>query len=301
MAVRQKKKTTAKKPKQARGRRRAGWKIGMAILSLIALGAGAMHLNAKTVHVRYAEVMLEDLPASFDGTKVLFASDFDLSGRSAGKMFRRLQALQPDLLLLGGDYASPTLLERLNGRTGADETVARKAFFDSLADFHAPMGKLAVSGDHDGDADGLNIAMIGSGVRLIDGGVQTISNGTDEIYIAGIGENTRDVSGIAEHMRTGQCVIALMHRPSRVVDVRIAEAGDSGPWADLSLAGHNHGGQIQLLGRTALSLDDADKRLLSGWSTDGGLTLVTSGVGCEGVNLRFGSIAEVWMITLRKK
>lgn len=301
MAARQKKKTPAKKPKRARSRRRFGWKIGMAALSLIALGAGAMYANAKIVHVRYAEVMLEDLPASFDGTTVLFASDFDLSGGSARKMFKRLQPLQPDLLLLGGDYASPTLLERLNGSTGAGETEARKAFFDSLADFHAPLGKLAVSGEHDGDADGLNIAMIGTGVRLIDGGVQTISNGTDEIYIAGIGEGTRDVSSIAGHMRSDQCVIALMHRPSRVVDVRIAEAGDSGPWADLSLAGHNHGGQIQIAGRTALTLDDADKRLLSGWSTDGGLTLVTSGVGCEGISLRLGSTAEVWMITLRKK
>ena len=158
-----------------------------------------------------------------------------------------------------------------------------------------------MSGEHDGDADGLNIAMIGTGVRLIDGGVQTISNGTDEIYIAGIGEGTRDVSAIAGHLRSGQCVIALMHRPSRVVDVRIAEAGDSGPWADLSLAGHNHGGQIQIAGRTALTLDDADKRLLSGWSTDGGLTLVTSGIGCEGIELRLGSSAEVWMITLKKK
>lgn len=301
MAGRQK---TKKKPTPPK-RPRWGWRLGVAAVGLLALGVSALHVNARIVHVRYAVVSLEDLPDSFNDTTILFASDIDLCGlntvRDADRLFARLQALHPDLLLLGGDYASPTLLERLNGRTGADETPTRKAFFAALSDFHAPLGKLAISGDNDGGRDALSLSMVGSGVQLIDGGVMTISNGTDEIAVVGVGANTNDVGELAQSLHSDQFAIALMHSPAQVVDVRIAEAKNGGQWADLSLAGHTHGGQLQIAGRALLSLDETEKRCLSGWHSEGGPLLVTQGVGCESVNLRFGSQAEVWLITLKTK
>lgn len=301
MAARQK----IRKKAPEKRRRHWGWRIGAAACALLALGVGAMHVNSRIVHVRYANVALEDLPASFDGTTILFASDFDLCGLNTAedveRLFDRLQPLRPDLLLLGGDYASADLLERLNGRTSADETSARKAFFAAVADFHAPLGKIAVSGDNDGGKDALTLAMMGSGVQLIDGGIFTVNNGSDEIYVVGAGENTTNLSQLAGAVKRDVCAIALMHRPARVVDVRISEARDGGQWADLSLAGHTHGGQLQIAGRTLLSLNETEKRCLAGWYSEGGPLLVTSGVGCEGVNLRLGSQAEVWMITLKCK
>lgn len=303
MAGRQKMKKKTAPPR--RSRRRWGWRLGVAAVGLIALGTGALHLNARIVHVRYAEVALEDLPAGFDGTTVLFASDFDLCGLNtadtADRLFDRLQALNPDILLLGGDYASADLIERLNGRTGADETAARKAFFAALADFHAPLGKYAVSGDNDGPRDALNLAMKDSGVQLIDSHIAAITKGDEKIGIVGVGESTDNVAQLSAALSTKHCIIALMHRPSRLVDVRIAEAKDGGRWADLLLAGHTHGGQLQIAGRTLLSLDETEKRCTAGWYSEGGPMLVTQGVGCEGVNLRLGTQAEVWLITLKEK
>lgn len=301
MAGRQKKKVSNLR----KSKRRIGWRIGVAALGLAVLGVGALHMNARIVHVRYANVKLEDLPDSFDGTKVLFASDFDLCGLNTAanmdRLFSELQSLHPDLLLLGGDFASPSLLDRLNGRTGANENQSRREFFEAIADFHAPLGKLAVSGENDGGSDALNMAMLNSGVELIDGTVCVISNGTDAIGVAGIGESTGDLSGIAGRLKESQCVIALMHSPSRVVDVQIAEAKGGGQWADLALAGHTHGGQLQIAGRSLLSLDETEKRCIGGWYSEGAPLLVTEGVGCEGVNLRLGSQAEVWLITLRTR
>ena len=294
-----KKKAPAPKPK----RKRWGRRIALAVLAALVVFAGWMHVSARVVHVRYAEVRLRDLPASFDGTKILFVSDLDLCGvntaRTSESLFRRLQALEPDLLLLGGDYAAPTLLQALNGRTGDELTDARMAFFQSIAGFQAPLGKYAVSGDHDGDASALQLAAMSCGVTLIDGEAAIVSNGSDAIAVAGAVSG--DVSSLARRFLKDQFVIALTHSPTQAVDVRISEASDGGAWADLVLSGHTHAGQLQVAGHSALELTEADRRYLYGWFVDGPAPLlVTSGVGCEGANFRLGTQAEVWLITLHR-
>ena len=295
-----KKKAAPPKPR----RRRWGRRIALALLAAVIGFAGWMHLNARIVHVRYAEVRLGDLPASFDGTRVLLISDVDLCGvntaNTSASLFRRLQSLQPDLLLLGGDYAAPTVLQMLNGRTGDDLTDARMAFFQSIAGFQAPLGKLAVSGDHDGDRESLRLAALSCGVTLIDGDAAIISHGSDAIAVAGAVSG--DVSALARRFQRDQCVIALTHSPAQAVEVRICEASDGGAWADLTLSGHTHGGQLQVAGHSVLELTEADRRYLSGWFADGPAPLlVTSGAGCEGANFRLGTQAEVWLITLRAR
>ena len=90
MPPRAKKTASRRAPK----RRKPGFRAGIAAAALIALGLGAMHLQAKVVHVRSAEVVIDDLPEAFDGTRVLFASDFDFTSsadaRQAERLFRKL-------------------------------------------------------------------------------------------------------------------------------------------------------------------------------------------------------------------
>ena len=60
-------------------------------------------------------------------------------------MMDALAALEPDVLLLGGDYAAPGLWETLNGMDMENAAVAAQAasdrhlFFSALADFPAPL------------------------------------------------------------------------------------------------------------------------------------------------------------------
>lgn len=290
---------TAARPKK----RRFGWKIGLLIVILLVGMVGWMFFTARLVHVKYAEVYVKDLPASFDGTRALFVSDLDMCGvntaESSIRLMERLQALNPDLLLLGGDYTSPGIVERLNGSTAPD-AVAQTLFFKSLTDFRAPMGKFAISGDNDGNTDALRLALKDTGVALIDGTVQALVNGDDRVALVGAGAKTGDLSGLSGQIRADQCAIALLHSPEQVVNVRVAEAKGGGIWADLVLCGHTQGGQLNIAGRSALKLTDVEKKYLSGWYTDASAPLLVSqGVGCEAMNLRFGSQAEVWLITLR--
>lgn len=297
----------AKQQKKAKPKtgRRIGAIIGAVVLAAMLALAGGMHLNARILHVRRAEVHLEALPASLDGTTLLYLTDFDLCGvhtaGQAASLLRRLQSLQPDILLLGGDYTSASVLDRLNGRTSANLSNAR-TLVDALAAFQAPMGKFAIAGDNDGASESLALSLNGTGVQVIDGTAAIITNGQDAFAVAGIGARTENVDALARRFESGQCVIALAHSPDQVTDIRIAEAGNGGAWADLILAGHTHGGQIRLFGRSVLSLTETEKRYLSGWYADGTAPLLVSqGVGCEGANFRLGTQPEAWLITLKVK
>lgn len=299
-------KSTKQKPKkQGRRRFRFGAIALIAAAAIAVCAIGWMHLRASIVHVRYAEVTLADLPASFDGTTILFVSDFDLCGlntsRRAARLIRRLQQLEPDILLFSGDCASASLLDRLNGSTGADERSARTALYECLGEFDAPLGKFAVLGDNDGDLASARLQAYDTGIELIDGKCAVVSNGTDAIAIVGVGAEPCNLTAVTSKLSTDKCVIVLLHSPSKIIDVRIAEAQGGGAWADLALAGHTHGGQMRIGSRTALELDDAEQRYIAGWYNDSSAPLLVSqGIGCEGANLRLGTQSEVWLITLRR-
>ena len=280
------------------------WRRWLALILICALliALGWMHLTASVVHVRRAAVRLRDLPQAFSGTTVLYCSDIDLCGifdaPRMNRIFDQFKALHPDILLLGGDYVSPTLLERLN-RKGAELSRAGD-FLQSLGDFPAPLGKFAISGENDGGTDALRAALEGTGVEVIDNSLAIVQKDGAAIGIVGVSGDSAALSAIAGNISADQCAIALAHSPDKIVDIRVCEAAGGGVWADLVLAGHTHGGQIRLFGRSVLSLNAQERQRLAGWYPDALPMLVTTGIGCEGANLRLGTQAEVWLITLER-
>ena len=80
------------------------------------------------------------------------------------------------------------------------------------------------------------------------------------------------------------------------------EAKDGGAWLDVFLTGSTHGGQVVLFGRPLLEPREGEDRNPYGWLRQSGtMTLTTSGIGCEALNLRLGTTPEVWLITLKKE
>ena len=91
-----------------------------ALLLFILLLAGIGVVNASVVRVRKAEVILPDLPASFDGTRILYASDIDLCGlNTAAKAYYFPQVENTDLT--ADDYI--TLSQNVNIANNKSATV----------------------------------------------------------------------------------------------------------------------------------------------------------------------------------
>lgn len=288
-------------------KRRFGWIIALVAVVCVMGFIGFMALNAATIHLRRATVSLEDLPPAFEGKTILFASDIDLGGintpRRAAEVFRQLEVLKPDILILGGDYTAPTLMDLINqsevSQCASNTANLRSDFFHYICDFPATLGKFMITSPDDRLAGDLRPLAEENGFWLLEGEGAELTIGSESIWLVGLGEDTGGLPRQSRFFKSGDCVIVATYSPTQFPATMTSEASDSGHWVDLTLSGHTHGGQIQLFGRSILSLDPLEQQFLYGWNRETGVPmLVTSGMGCEGVNLRLNTQAEVWLITL---
>lgn len=275
-----------------------------------------MFIQAQIVHIEYADVYLKDLPQELDGTKLLYVSDIHIS--SAGdvaameKLMDRLQAAQPDMLLLGGDYSDVRMWDRLRclGSEEKRDTLMNNAFelshqwLQSLSRFSAPMGKFAVQGNHDFQDLFLSMAMEQGGVKLLmNEAVVTEKNGK-RLVIAGVGDflqGTYEPYAVAQHVRADDCCILLSHNPDALPQMFTIDAADGGSWIDLALAGHTHGGQVRIGNFVPINNSDYGLNYLTGWHEQiSGHSLTSNGVGTTSLPIRLGAPAQAHIITLHR-
>jgi len=299
--------------KQKKTPRLRRWLIGglfalAAIFIICVLSVG--YIKSRIVYIERVTVYIDDLPAAFDGTTILFVSDIDMVGSSgpgaAAGFFSNLQKLEPDILILGGDYAGYTMMNKLNS-TGDEQELSedRREFFYALSGFSAPLGKYAVAGDNDSGAGSLASEMSLGQITLLSDSEGIIRLGDHSISIVGLkdfNDSGLSCSEISRNYLTSDCVIVVAHNPASIGGVMTAEAADTGQWCDLVLTGHTHHGQFVVGDRSLIQLSQQESRFDAGWSEVGGVyILVSPGLGCETVNLRLGTTPQVHLITLRQK
>jgi uncharacterized protein len=194
---------------------------------------------------------------------------------------------EPDLLLLGGDFVS------FHARH-VDRLVPL------LAAIEAPLGKLAVLGNHDLLADDAYIVR-----RLADAGVRVLVNESvqlsaphDDVWVCGL-DNTEEGAPDAEAAFAGAdgIRVVLMHSPDglrAVGDRTFATA----------FCGHTHGGQFWVGDRALVNFSGPlSRKYLRGGvfhlgTGAGGVLLVSRGIGCGNLPMRRGADPEIHVCTL---
>jgi len=234
----------------------------------------------------------EQLPDSFDGFRIAFASDFHYESRFNWKrlpgLLKALQATEADVLLLGGDY---------RGRNGGNLT----ELFDLLHTFRPPYGTYGVMGNHENNANYeiVKEEMKRTGIHLLEHEVDTLWKKNEYILLCGI-RNPFDLkqNGVSPtlNLHPDDYVIMLVHTPDYAEDTDISNT-------DLVLAGHTHGGQVSFFKRyTPAHFSKYGTRFMTGLkhNSAGIPVIITNGIGTSRKDIRLFTPSEIVLITLHK-
>lgn len=201
-----------------------------------------------------------------------------------------VNALEPQLVVLLGDFVFPDMSW---GQFVEPDLIAER-----LSRLEAPLGVVAVLGNHDWWYDGVKVrgALERAGITVLENEAVSREDATGRFWVAGVADEITgdpDPVGVVARIPEGEPIVLLTHDPAVFPDVprRVA----------LILAGHTHGGQIRLPFVGALTtMSRAPVRHAYGLvQEDGGTMYVTSGVGTSILPVRFNMPPEVVLITLR--
>jgi predicted MPP superfamily phosphohydrolase len=280
--------------------RRAGPLVragAVAACCLAPVGAYASFVEPERLVLERAELELDPLRAGERPLTIGVIADLQCEevGGHEHEAVERLMAERPDVILLAGDYHQGS-----HGKF--DEQLP--ALRSLLRRLRAPGGVFAVQGDVESVAEARRV-MAGTGVRLLVNAVETVRVRDRRLSIAGIelaywsAAARSTLARLERRGGQGDVRIALAHRPDAV---RLLSPGTR---VDLTVAGHTHGGQVQLplIGPITIS-SRVPRRVGAGGlhELDGRWIYVSRGVGAErgqAPRLRLGAVPEVSLITLR--
>jgi predicted MPP superfamily phosphohydrolase len=202
-------------------------------------GFAAERLNYQ---VRRVEIPIANLPPALDGMKIVQISDIHLSGYMTSTQVRRAVDMANDL---GADLAVVTgdLI------TGMGDSIADCV--DEIRRLHAPLGIWGCNGNHEIYArveDEAAYLYAQAGMKLLRHENRQITFKGAQFNLIGVdyqrertsrGQRQQTLAHVEPLVRRDMPNILLSHNPNSFN--RAAELG-----IELSLAGHTHGGQIQV-------------------------------------------------------
>jgi predicted MPP superfamily phosphohydrolase len=222
------------------------------------------------------------------------------------KIIATANDLGGDLTLLLGDYAA--------GHSWRTGSVPVAATAKAAAAIEAPLGVYSINGNHDwwddrnaqrkGDgpvlaeramADNGILTLANRAIRLTKDGQAFWLSGTDSMaaIVKGRGrfESRADINAALAAVTDDAPVIHMAHEPD--LFMHIPER------VSLTVSGHTHGGQLRLFGYSPVVPSAYGNRLAYGHIVEDGRNLVVSGgLGCSILPVRFGVPPEITVIDL---
>jgi len=211
-----------------------------------------------------------------------------------GAIVRRVNALNPDLVVLLGDYAASHAPEAERSGAEQQEILGGIATFAML---RAPLGVVAVIGNHDVWYSRASIteALQNAGIAALWNSHVVISRPGGDIVIAGLEDDMTghpDFAAALDGAPYGADTLILSHSPDPFAHMPRGPA--------LMLAGHGHCGQVSIpmIGRPIVPVRNA--KYACGLIEENGNTMfVSGGVGTSILPVRFLNPPEIVLVTLR--
>lgn len=288
-------------------------KIFLLILSLLLLPSSALLIWGFVIEPNQLvtnnyELKLKKWGPALNGLKIVVISDIHAGSNfvTADKIRQivvQANVQQPDLIVLLGDYVSPTLFNRQKLRMPLPEIT------ESLRGFHAKYGVYAILGNVD-EAFGkeeIRDALEKAGIKVLSNEVVSLKINGENLRLLGM-QNTMTSDQwvvISDQLRrllndagqTGK-IIVLVHNP----DYFPAITGELSISADLSLilAGHTHGGQVRLpwIGAPIVPSGQGQKYVRGHIRQEDTDMFITTGIGTSKIPVRFGVPPEIAVLNI---
>jgi|SRR5579875_3444353 len=246
--------------------------------------------NALSPVIRNVELRFPNLPAGFDGYRILHLSDLHLGGFPglAEAITARLRELRADLCVMTGDYRYED--------DGPCEVVypPMRRILDSIS---AEDGVFGILGNH--DESPIAFALEDMGMRMLVNDAVELTRGRDSVWLAGVDDPfdfaCDDLPGSLASVPSEGFKILLAHSPQL-----FKEAAAVG--VNLYLCGHTHGGQIRfpIVGSLRDNCPCPKEFTYGQWSYRNVRGYTSPGTGSSGLPVRFNCPPEIVIVTLRR-
>ena len=246
------------------------------------------------VVLREAAVPIARWPADLGPIRIAALSDVHTGAphvtlEMVRDIVARVNRAQPDLVVLLGDYVIHRVI---GGRFVEPEATAA-----ALRDLQAPLGVYAVLGNHDWWLDGGRVrrALEGAGIRVLENAATPVMVNGRALWIVGVADQVTvhdDIGRALSQVPDGAPVIAVTHNPDLFPEMPARVL--------LTLAGHTHGGQVNLpfLGRLIVPSRYGSRYAIGHVHEDGRDLFVTPGIGTSIIPVRFRVPPEISLLTV---
>ena len=281
---------------------------GIVALALAGLAADAFWFEPRSTTVTELEAEVPEWPAGTAPLRIVLLSDFHVDNvhmppSRVRDLARRVAALQPDVILLGGDYIGGDVFKgrrELGARPmrSVKEIALDEEGLRALGTFEAPLGVYAVMGNHDcwWDCQRTREVLAETHIHFLENKAAQLSRPGGDVWILGVEDGQTenpDFPATAAQAPEGAAMISLTHNPGLF------------DWPSnhtpIQLSGHSHAGQVRLpfigaLVQVCRHTNDTAK----GWTiVDGRILVVTRGLGSSGMPVRFGAPPQIMVLTVR--
>ncbi len=265
-------------------------KISLAIIIIVISLMVYSLIEPYWIETKVVVVESSQIPADFDGKKIIFLSDIHMDSwpffdqKRTDDLVNQVNALHPDMILLGGDYVS-------------DNSPYVNPCFRELSKLKASLGVYGVSGNNDPQNESIK-AMENAGIAYIGNSGVWVEKGGSKIRVGGVGDmltDTQNQGAAIGNATENNFVILVSHTPDffPLLDKS---------YVDVMLSGHTHGGQITFFGLWAPIVHSKyGNKYRTGVIKKNNTTLVVSnGIGTIIVPMRFFARPQIIVLELKK-
>lgn len=250
------------------------------------------HLETRWIKTKRIDLISSNIPQSFVGKKIVFITDIHhgpfLSIERIKNLVKRIYKLEPDYILMGGDYVHR-------------EPEYITPVFEEFNNLKATNGIYGVLGNHDHweSAELTRQMMIKNGIKICDNKSYWVKIGNDSIKIGGVGdlwEDSQQLDSTTHDLNDSDFSILISHSPDYIENM-------PKDLIDLTLSGHTHGGQMTFFGMWAPILPSKyEQKYRYGMKNFEGMqAYISSGIGTITPPLRFFCRPEIVLISLTNK